>query len=198
MDKVVKKIYKIKVLTGLHIGAGKEGFEIGEMDNPIVKEFDSGIPYIPGSSLKGKIRFLLEKKYEKDGQKKELVEHLFGQSAEKGKEKMTIILIRDGFVSEDLKEKLLERIKEGEPITEEKTEVALRGQRKANPRPIERVPKGYEFEFEVVFRFYEVDDEEERKKFIELFEEGLSLLEEDYLGGSGSRGYGKVKIEKNE
>lgn len=197
MDKVVKKIYKIKVLTGLHIGAGKEGFEIGEMDNPIVKEFDSGIPYIPGSSIKGKMRFLLEKKYKGDQEKSLMVEELFGQSAEVDNKKMTIVLIRDGFVSEDLRQELWERLKEGEPITEEKTEVSLRGG-KSNPRPIERVPKGYEFEFEVVFRFYEVDDEEERKKFIELFEEGLSLLEEDYLGGSGSRGYGKVKIEKNE
>ncbi|GIW64300.1 MAG: type III-A CRISPR-associated RAMP protein Csm3 [Patescibacteria group bacterium] len=197
MDKVVKTTYKIKVLTGLHIGAGKEGFEIGEMDNPIVKEFDSGIPYIPGSSIKGKMRFLLEKKYKGDQEKSLMVEELFGQSAEVDNKKMTIVLIRDGFVSEDLRQELWERLKEGEPITEEKTEVSLRGG-KSNPRPIERVPKGYEFEFEVVFRFYEVDDEEERKKFIELFEEGLSLLEEDYLGGSGSRGYGKVKIEKNE
>jgi CRISPR-associated protein Csm3 len=192
--KPIKKIrYKISVLTGLHIGAGKEGFEIGEMDNPIVKEFDTGIPYIPGSSLKGKVRFLLEKKY-KDNEK---VQELFGLSAnENSTKKITILLIRDGYVTDELRKKLEEKMAMGEPITEEKTEVALRNQFKPNPRPIERAPKGYEFVVEVVFRFYEVEDEAKRKEYIELFEEGLRLLEEDYLGGSGSRGYGKIKIEK--
>lgn len=195
IDKIFKKTYKIKVLTGLHIGAGKEGFEIGEMDNPVVKEYDSGIPYIPGSSLKGKIRFLLEKKYPEGSNEYNLVQELFGVSAQEGSKKMTIALIRDGFVTEEVYQKIKEKLDSGELITEEKMEVALRDKKKANPRPIERVPKGYEFEFEVVFRFYEIE-EEKRQQYIDLFEEGLRLLEDDYLGGSGSRGYGKVKIEK--
>lgn len=164
------------------------------MDNPIVKEFDTGIPYIPGSSLKGKVRFLLEKKYN-NGAKREKIEELFGIPAENNKEKkLTIILIRDAYVEESFRKKLEEKIDMGEPITEEKNEVVLRSG--AVPRKLERAPKGYEFVVEVVFRFYEVDDEAKRKEYIELFEEGLRLLEEDYLGGSGSRGYGKIKIEK--
>ena len=45
--------------TGLHIGAGKGSLEIGGADNPVVKDA-FGLPYIPGSSLRGKLRSLLE------------------------------------------------------------------------------------------------------------------------------------------
>ncbi len=45
--------------TGLHIGAGKGSLEIGGSDNPVVKDA-LGRPYIPGSSLRGKLRSLLE------------------------------------------------------------------------------------------------------------------------------------------
>lgn len=196
MNNILIKKYQIKVLTGLHIGAGKEGFEIGEMDNPVVKDFATGIPYIPGSSIKGKIRFLLEKKYQKGSKQYQLIQDLFGRPAEEEKKQMTILVFRDAFVQGELEEELKEKMSQGEPITEEKTEVALRDQNKPNPRPIERVPKGYLFQLEVVFRFYEVEEEEKRKAYMELFEEGLKLLEDDYLGGSGSRGYGKVKIEE--
>src|SRR5579863_2770742 len=45
--------------TGLHIGAGKGSLEIGGADNPVVKDA-FGIPYVPGSSLRGRLRSLLE------------------------------------------------------------------------------------------------------------------------------------------
>jgi CRISPR-associated protein Csm3 len=45
--------------TGLHIGAGKGSLEIGGADNPVVKDA-FGLPYIPGSSLRGKLRSMLE------------------------------------------------------------------------------------------------------------------------------------------
>src|ERR1700675_1717170 len=45
--------------TGLHIGAGKGSLEIGGEDKPVVKDA-FGLPYIPGSSLRGKLRSLLE------------------------------------------------------------------------------------------------------------------------------------------
>lgn len=193
---VIKNKYKISIETGLHIGAGREDFEIGEMDNPVVKDFETGIPYIPGSSLKGKIRFLLEKKYGSDRNKIEMINNLFGVPADKNEEsekKMTIIILRDAFIDKETEEKIKELKAQGLPITEEKYEVSLRG--KPNPRSMERVPKGYKFDLEVIFRFYEVK-EEEREKYIGLFEEGLDLLVEDYLGGSGTRGCGKIKIEK--
>ncbi|HLA36398.1 MAG TPA: type III-A CRISPR-associated RAMP protein Csm3, partial [Rhodocyclaceae bacterium] len=46
--------------TGLHIGAGDTEMRIGGTDNPVVKNPLDSQPYIPGSSLKGKIRSLLE------------------------------------------------------------------------------------------------------------------------------------------
>jgi len=45
--------------TGLHVGAGKGSLEIGGSDNPVAKDA-FGRPYVPGSSLRGKIRSLLE------------------------------------------------------------------------------------------------------------------------------------------
>ena len=48
----------IETVTGLHIGAGKDSIEIGGMDNPVIKHPHTGEHYIPGSSLKGKVRSL--------------------------------------------------------------------------------------------------------------------------------------------
>jgi CRISPR-associated protein Csm3 len=53
----------IVLKTGLHIGGTEEGFDIGGIDNPVIKDKVSGLPYIPGSSLKGKMRSLLEWAY---------------------------------------------------------------------------------------------------------------------------------------
>ena len=59
--KEIKSIKgKIVLKTGLHIGAGSDEIHIGGIDTPVVKDPLKGWPYIPGSSLKGKIRTLLE------------------------------------------------------------------------------------------------------------------------------------------
>jgi len=50
------------VKTGLRIGAGDTEMRIGGLDNPIIKHPHTLEPYIPGSSLKGKVRSLLEMK----------------------------------------------------------------------------------------------------------------------------------------
>ena len=62
----------------------------------------------------------------------------------------------------------------------------------ANPRQIERVPKGAKFELEMV---YTVENEEDAVKDFENLAIALAILEDDALGGHGSRGYGKVKFE---
>lgn len=62
----------------------------------------------------------------------------------------------------------------------------------ATPRQIERVIRGSKFDFELI---YDVEKESEVEEDIQLVKTGLELLENDYLGGSGSRGYGKVKFE---
>ncbi len=162
------------------------------MDNPVIKDLE-GYPYIPGSSLKGKLRFLLERKY---GEDNEIINNLFGRSAgEKNPDKITILLVRDFFVDRDTKEKIDEKKNYGESYLEEKYEVAIKNQSKSQPRPIERVPVNYIFEGNLVLRFYNQEDEEKENEYIELLKEGLELLKNDYLGGSGSRGYGKVDIE---
>lgn len=116
MEKYFIKKYKIIIRTGLHIGAGKDAYEIGEMDDPVIKEFETGIPYIPASSIKGKIRFLLEKNYPG---KNNVIEKLFGsrktnEKEDKSQKNYTILLLRDAFVVENLRKKLEEKIKSGE------------------------------------------------------------------------------------
>lgn len=63
---------------------------------------------------------------------------------------------------------------------------------KANPRQIERVPAGAIFSLNMVLNVFNTDDKE--KQLITLFR-GLKLVEKDYIGGSGSRGYGQVKFQ---
>ena len=60
----------------------------------------------------------------------------------------------------------------------------------ANPRNIERVPKDSKFDFEIIFSVYEGDDDN-----VSALLDAMRLLEDNYLGGSGSRGYGQIKFE---
>lgn len=199
---------KIICLTGLHIGGSSEKIEIGGIDNPIIRDPITDLPYIPGSSIKGKMRALLEWKYGKvstDGevhkckQKDCFICKIFGSSA--GEETMagpTRLIVRDAYLTDESKEKL-KKLKEekGLPYAEEKTENTInRISAKANPRHMERVPAGIEFNFEIVYRIFEDDEndknDEESFKYVE---EAIELLQKDCLGGSGSRGYGKIKIE---
>ena len=188
--------------TGLRIGGSKEDIEIGGMENPIIRHPITDEPYIPGSSLKGKVRSLLEQKYglvtprgEPCGCGECMVCRVFGPHKNPQHELgPTRILVRDADLTADSRDRL-ERAKEDKSIfyAEVKTENIinrLTGTAE-HPRTVERVPAGTEFDFEIAARIFERDDEAE---IMGLIEEGLSLLEQDYLGSSGSRGYGKVKF----
>ena len=59
----------------------------------------------------------------------------------------------------------------------------------ANPRQIERVPAGMQFDFQLV---YNLENKEESGEDMEVLRDGFRLLQLDYLGGHGSRGYGRV------
>ena len=74
--------------------------------------------------------------------------------------------------------------------TELKTEVAIdRVTSAASPRTLERVPAGAVFgPSEIVFSVFDRND----TSLFRRVAEGLQLLEDDYLGGSGSRGSGKI------
>lgn len=197
--------------SGLHIGAGDNEMHIGGIDNSVVKNPITNHPYIPGSSLKGKIRSLLEWKsgevknkplslndLEKAQSKQavELILKLFGVSgdAEDSEKMQKIGASRLVFWDCDLNETWANEItQDGLSLTEAKSEntidriTATAG----NPRLTERVPAGAEFDFKLTIRVFDEDDKQE---LLNTVLSGLKLLELDSLGGSGSRGYGKVKF----
>lgn len=185
---------KIEVRTGMHIGGSSAFAAIGAVDSPVIKDVRTNIPIIPGSTLKGKLRTLLARKYNKSvvsHEKDDIrIKRLFGSSAGESK-------IRSRLIFSDMFMSNVDEIREqGIELTEVKFENSIsRTTAEANPRQIERVFRGSEFDFYLI---YEVNNEEEIVEDIELLCEGLKLLEYDYLGGSGSRGYGKVKFKELE
>jgi len=199
---------KIAVRAGLHVGGGNDKVEIGGMDNPVIKNPLTREPYIPGSSIKGKMRALLEWKEGKVkdshgdpckcGQPDCHICRIFGSGNSGDQEKAKLrgpsrLIIRDAELTEESQKKF----SDGKPILEDKIENGLnRITAQANPRHIERVVPGVTFDFELVYRIIDIDDG--GKKDEELFNtvvlEGLRLLQNDYLGGGGSRGNGRIEF----
>lgn len=201
MKQLVKKIKintSITLITGLHIGGNSENVEIGGIDNPVIKlASKDNVPYIPGSSLKGKMRCLLEQaagapKVGLDAK----VNNLFGITDSKTNNtsnQPSKIIVRDAVLSDNSKKMLLDCDNLDMPYTENKYENTIdRITAKANPRNMERVPAGAVFNAEFIINVW--DDKDDEKNLLELFEKGIRLLENDYLGGSGSRGYGQIKF----
>ena len=176
----------LETVTGLHIGGSSAFSAIGAVDSPVIRDARTNMPMIPGSSLKGKLRTLLAKKYNQTVAKTPdddavCLTSLFG-SAKKGQVKTSKILFNDMFLEnmDELKYAGLTG------ATEVKFENSIqRTTAVANPRQIERVVRGAKFPMQLI---YEVTNESE------MVQDGFQLLEYDYLGGSGSRGYGRVKI----
>jgi CRISPR-associated protein Csm3 len=208
--------------TALHIGGAVEGYEIGGMDNPVLKNPVDGYPYIPGSSLKGKMRSLLEwskgviqlKVEVKEGKKKEIGEvhtcnishciicRIFGAPAEEERKiGPTRLLVRDAHPTEDTKTMLNSLQKQkGLPKAEWKTENVLnRITSEAVPRTIERVPKDSKFEFEMVYGLYQVDSEQNLidLNYLQYVFEAMRLLQDSALGGYSTRGSGKISFGLN-
>ena len=183
---------EIKVVSGLHIGASDAFAAIGAIDSPVVRDAYSDLPMIPGSSLKGKIRSLLAKAYPNDFEKtadddSDNILRLFG-CAKKDKLKNSRLIFSDMVMDNwtELKKLGLQC------QTEAKFENTIsRMTSEANPRQIERVVRGATFPLQLI---YNVENEDEIIEDITLLKEGMTLLSYDYLGGSGSRGYGKVKF----
>ena len=204
--KLIKKIFisgTIDVKTGLSVGGGSIGLEIGGADKVVVRNPITNQPYIPGSSLKGKMRSLLEKldgkfKTETDSEGKIstkpcscgtcMICKVFGVSEDKGMPAR--LIVRD---SELANVEELEKSKNTDmPFTEVKTEVVIdRITSAATPRQFERVPAGAKFGLNLICNIYDGDAETD---MLNRIFEGLSLVQDDYLGGSGTRGYGEVKF----
>lgn len=212
MAQLVKKIKittTIELLTGLHIGGSKESVEIGGIDLPVIKlATKEGEPYIPGSSLKGKMRCLLEQAYGineigKSGTDHGLVKRLFGYAAGNKSAQPSRLIVRDAMLTDESKKMLKESPNLDMPFTENKFENTIDRVKgtAGNPRQIERVPAGAIFQAEFVINVFTGFDNEghalpTEQMLTDLFLEGLRLVEKDYIGGSGSRGYGQVKFGK--
>ncbi len=205
----------IETVTGLHIGAGSEEMHIGGTDNPVVKNPMNRRPYIPGSSLKGKMRSLMEwqagtvgvtngdpigfleaGKIEDNAKRVDATNilKLFGGAPQANTDDAFVRSIgpsRLAFWDCPLSDDWVRRMQDRDvPLTEVKTENTIDriGGAAKNPRNTERVPAGARFDFRLTMRVH--DDED-------LFNEvlkGLRLVELTGLGGSGSRGYGKVRF----
>lgn len=204
----------IQCVSGLRIGGSKDTIEIGGMDNPIIRNPLDKFPYIPGSSLKGKIRSLLEweidGKLGKDGNVHQFKDcnnddkcpicRIFGVTDDAAKFGPGRAIFRDGWVTKVSKDKLKElQLKKGLLYVEEKTETAidrLKGKAKdGSLRQYERVPAGTEFSFRIDYRVFDINDggKVDEDNFQWLLH-GLWLLQQDALGSSGSRGYGQIRF----
>lgn len=198
----------ISAATGLHIGGSEGALAIGGVDNTVVRDLLTGRPYIPGSSLKGKMRSLTEKNDGKPFNKRigqawihsaeteadyndSDVSQIYGVAADDWS-LPTRLVVRDVPLT-DASAQQLAKLNTDLPFTEVKWEVAIdRITSAAVPRQMERVPAGAKFgEFEIVFNLFQAGDERLFTRVID----GMSLLEDDYLGGSGSRGSGKIAFE---
>ena len=184
----------LKLETGLHIGGSSDFAPIGAVDSPFIRDPFTKQPIIPGSSLKGKIRTLLARSFSdsyvlnKIDNDVEQVKRLFGSSG-KADLSPSRLQFSDCHITEESL-KLMGSMDMDTYIGEIKFEnVINRLDAQANPRQIERVPAGAEFNFRVV---YNVEKLEEAHEDIKLLANGIKLLQMDYLGGHGSRGYGRV------
>lgn len=224
---------KLILITGLHIGDADDGMKIGGVDSPVMKREvfcdEKGVvgfsnsrkitePYIAGSSLKGKVRSLLEHYFKLvnpvgDGKPigsnshfgntnyRDLIVKLFGDSSDGANSKkeqdikdivVTRAIFRDCFITQEVREAYLDnRIElfetKYENVIDRKTGTTING----GLRQMERVVSAIEFDFNMSIRVFHNDNEELLKNTTTL---GLKLLELDALGGSGSRGYGRVRF----
>jgi len=210
----IKKLEGILTLkSGLHIGSGNMEMHIGGTDSPVIKHPHTLEPYIPGSSLKGKVRSLLEmasglmaatggsvvatkhlqRLSAQDLQKAEAIIRIFGSGGDDKADDAVLgptrVSFSDCYLDATWKDRARTNRWQLSEVKSENSINRIKGTAE-NPRFIERVPEGTQFSFQLTFRVLQDGDEE-------LFDEvlkGLKLLELDALGGSGSRGYGRVQF----
>lgn len=206
--QLTKKILiqgEIVALSGLMIGGSNTAMGIGGPDKVVIRNPVNNQPYIPGSSLKGKMRSLIEiangtigpevgsnVKNGPDNNIDNTSTLLFGTTnKDTSRQRPSRIIVRDSNLlnPDDLAETEL-------PFTEAKTEVVIdRITSAAMPRTFERVPAGARFQLDIVLNIF--DDDQKEKELITMALKGLQLLQDDYLGGGGSRGNGHIKLNIN-
>lgn len=211
IDRLIAKVKisgKIRLLTGMRIGGSKEAYDIGGLDLNAIK-LPNGQPYVPGSSLKGKLRFLLAREegspeVEEDSLS---IQQIFGEAGKDEERKVRgRLIVRDASIDAPEFESLFRDARLNEDFTEYKTENRIeRVSGKAqHPRTLERVPEGASFDFNILFdelappEAENTDNwygKENNRSLMELVIRAMRLLEDDYLGGQGSRGYGQIAFE---
>lgn len=193
--KIVKRElikFTLTVKTGLHIGGNKETYGIGGIDSPVIKDPITNEPIIPGSSIKGKMRMLI-KYVDKAGKEDAICLKAFGPDpgSKTNEFGLSRIIFRDMFLIEESKKTLQNHLGENF-FTEVKAENKIDNVNvSAQPRFIERVPAGAVFEGECIINYCDGDNED----FYRFLENGFERINYNALGGSGSRGYGKVDIK---
>lgn len=206
--KIITLSGQIEILSGLHIGGGDDTMKIGGIDSGVIKDINTNKPYIPGSSIKGKMRSLLEwnnrlvvygsgqpfssnlleKIPEKDRKSAINLLKIFGDV--KNEFGITRVSFSDCFISQDSQNLKLSEAKYENVIDRQKGTAS-------NPRQIERVPAGVKFDFSLKLKIFDEQNhpfDDDEKELKDMIDKGIKLLENDYLGGSGSRGYGRVKF----
>lgn len=192
-------IATLRLKSGLHIGTGEKP-ERGE-PLPVMQSPRTKLPYIPGSSLKGKMRCLLELAYgriETDPRDQGSpcwcgrcqVCLLFGSGSSIHTYEPSRLIFRDSYLTK-ASEEVFEKIE-----LEEKPGVRIdRSTGKAATGalfPMERIPEGFEFHFEISSRVFENDNKDALRRWLAM---GLYLMEQDALGGSGTRGSGHIEFD---
>ncbi len=208
--------FTIETRSGLHIGGSDAGIEIGGVDKTIIRNPTTNQPYIPGSSLRGKLRSQLEKYlglpqnqrigmgYIHSAQSPEeyqasRVSQIFGVSGDNSFGTPARLIVRDMMLDAASVDKLNKSGRTDLPFSEVKTEVSIdRVTSQANPRQMERVPAGVAFgeagDAAMVYSIYSGNGCDPKRDIdnLSVLVQGMQLLEDDYLGGLGSRGSGRI------
>jgi len=208
--KIVKLTGTVELLSGLHIGGGDDTMKIGGIDNGVIKDVNSDNPYIPGSSLKGKMRTLLEWDAGVVGigdgnpfNSTLLNDPIFSDETIKSNAETLLKLFGDkegafGITRISVGDCRLSQVSKDMVLSEAKYENVINRQKGTaeHPRQTERVPAGVKFDFDI--RIKVLDDNDSKEALVSMVKKGFELIESDYLGGSGSRGYGRVKFHLSE
>lgn len=208
MLKIYKVTFDLELMTGLHIGGSSDTFDIGGADSTVIKNPLTHEPYIPGSSIKGKLRSLLTQKYGKfiekekdivfeDDEEGKTMRNLF-EPVDYGDDSIQVskAIFRDALLTDESRANLEKHLGSG-VYTEIKAEnkISLLKGKAESLRFIERVPAGAVFGGEILLQVFDEDNEEDFKAKLK---EAINMLELNYLGAGGTRGYGKVKVDIKE
>jgi CRISPR-associated protein Csm3 len=196
MPNLIEKVFisgNIVAVTGLHIGGSKTALDIGGVDLNVIKTA-KGVPYIPGSSIKGKLRTILAREAGSANEQgdPDIVKEIFGLPSDGPDGFPARLIVRDAFLVEDHFNNTFSELDfDYSEVKWENTIDRVTGT--ANPRQIERVPAGAVFSFTFI---YNVFDDKKKKVHLDEIIKAMKILEDDYLGGQGSRGYGQIKFSK--